>query len=150
MANHRQTSWTIERKRKFLANLAKTGNVTTAARLCGSSRSRAYQTRDEDPGFAQSWKAALKEAADNLEAEAWRRAVDGVDEPVFYMGAECGVVRKYSDSLLTLLLKHAKRNKYMERSERTLSGKLEVQHSKKAADMTDDELAEIAAAKGAK
>ena len=40
-----------------------------------------------------------------IEAEARRRAVDGVDEPVYYQGKEVGTVRRYSDVLLIFLLK---------------------------------------------
>lgn len=35
----------------------------------------------------------------------WHRAIDGWDEPVFNEGVQCGVKRKYSDSLLALAAK---------------------------------------------
>ena len=40
-----------------------------------------------------------------LEDEARRRAVDGVDEPVFQQGKQVGTIRKHSDTLLIFLLK---------------------------------------------
>lgn len=144
--NRRQTSWTGERKKKFLRELARTGNTTTAARLVGASRARAYDLRKSDKKFARLWKSALVEAADNLEQEAWRRAVEGWDEPVFHKGEECGIIRKYSDSLLTLLLKHTKRSKYMDRSEVAVNAKVRV-GKLRAEDMPDDDLAAIAAGK---
>ena len=49
------------------------------------------------------------------EDEAVRRAHDGVDEPVFYQGKACGVVRKYSDTLLIFLLKGRRPEKYRDR-----------------------------------
>jgi hypothetical protein len=42
---------------------------------------------------------------DALEREAWRRAVEGFDEPVHYQGEVVGYVKKYSDRMLELLLK---------------------------------------------
>jgi hypothetical protein len=49
-----------------------------------------------------------------LESEARRRAVDGVDEPVFHKGRICGTVRKYSDALLMFLLRGNAPEKYKE------------------------------------
>ena len=43
---------------------------------------------------------------DELEAEARRRAVQGVRQPVFHQGKVVGHIRKYSDLLLIFLLKH--------------------------------------------
>jgi hypothetical protein len=39
--------------------------------------------RHNDLAFRQAWDEAAEIAADRLEAEAWRRAVEGVDEPAF-------------------------------------------------------------------
>ena len=136
------THWTDERRKKFLRELARTGNVTAAARKIGSSRSRACQLQRDDKEFRKLCKRALKEAADNLEREAFRRAVEGVEEPVFFMGTQVDTVRKYSDSLLTLLLKHTKRSKYMDRTETTLKGGIDVR--RKATELSDEELQLIA------
>ncbi|MBX6773030.1 MAG: hypothetical protein IRY83_14975 [Chloroflexi bacterium] len=57
---------------------------------------------------------------DALEAEAWRRAVDGVERPVYQNGQRVGAVREYSDTLLIFLLKGGRPQKYRERYE--LSG----------------------------
>ena len=45
------------------------------------------------------------EGIDRLEDEAHRRAVEGVDRPVYQGGVRVGEIKTYSDSLLTLLLK---------------------------------------------
>ncbi len=60
--------------------------------------------------------------ADVLEQEARRRAVEGVSEPVYYMGAEVGSVQKYSDTLMCLLLKGHKPQKYRERTDLNVTG----------------------------
>lgn len=85
--------------------MAKTGNVTLAADACGVARATVYNHRSSDPAFARAWDEALDEATDALEAEARRRALEGFEVPVFYKGEECGIIRKYSDGLLMLLLK---------------------------------------------
>ena len=52
-----------------------------------------------------------------LEPEAIRRAVDGVEKAVYYRGAQVGVEREYSDTLLIFLLKGWKADRYTERRE---------------------------------
>jgi hypothetical protein len=39
------------------------------------------QHRQTDDAFAEAWQEAEQIAADRLEAEAWRRGVEGVPEP---------------------------------------------------------------------
>ncbi len=59
-----------------------------------------------------------EDAADTLEAEAYRRAVEGVEKPTgWYRGVAGGVVREYSDSLLMFLLKGIRPDKYKDRVE---------------------------------
>src|SRR5260221_6580371 len=96
----------------FLAELAQAGNVTAAAKIAGFSRKAAYDYRTKDAAFAEEWDDALQQAADIMEQEARRRAADGWDEPVFHQGFVCGIVRKYSDTLLIFLLKGARPEKF--------------------------------------
>ncbi|MGE4292681.1 MAG: hypothetical protein AB7E32_10780 [Desulfovibrio sp.] len=97
----------LNRKQRcaFLDALALQGNVTQAAAIAGLGRWKVYEQRKEDPEFAQQWEQALRESEDRLEAEAVRRAVEGVEEPYFYQGEQRGASRKYSDQLLMFLLK---------------------------------------------
>ena len=69
------------------------------------TRDAAYKARERSGQFRAQWDAALDEAADILEAEARRRAVEGWDEPVFQKGEQVGVVRKFSDQLLITLMR---------------------------------------------
>jgi hypothetical protein len=62
-------------------------------------------------------------AADRLEAEAWRRAVDGVSEPLVSAGKlVCDadglpmVIQRYSDNLLALLLRAHGPEKFRDRT----------------------------------
>ncbi len=102
------------------------GNVTRAAQASGIDRNTAYAAKDNDPKFAADWADAEKGALDTLEAEAYRRAVEGVQKPVFYQGEECGLVREYSDMLLTTLLKARAPEKYRENAKVEHSGSVSV------------------------
>ena len=89
----------------FLSELALDGNVSRAAAAAGCDRSSVYQYARAHPEFKERWDTAVETAIDAIQAEAFRRAVEGVAEPVFYKGVECGRVTRYSDSLLLALLK---------------------------------------------
>ena len=89
----------------FLTALRQTGNISAAAREAGVARSRCYDLRRRNPDFAASWEDALEEAADWLELEALRRAVEGTEEDRFFGGHIVGQVTRYSDALLMFLLK---------------------------------------------
>ena len=91
------------------------GNVSEAARIAGVNRTTPDEWRAEDRDFEEAWESALEEAADELEKEARRRAVEGVDEPVYYQGEVVGSIKKFSDVLLIFLIKGARPAKYRER-----------------------------------
>ncbi len=91
-------------KPAFLAEYSKCGVKATAARAAGVSRSGVLWAEDHDPVFAAAVLEAEQEAMDALEQEARRRAIEGVEEPVFYKGEECGAKQNYSDDLMKFLL----------------------------------------------
>lgn len=99
----------------FLKVLAECGNVREACKAAEIDNKTAYNKRKVDREFASDWQDALDTAADVLEKEAWRRAHDGTEEPVFYKGDVCGTVRKYSDLLLIFMLKGIRPEKYREK-----------------------------------
>jgi len=102
------------------------GNITRAAECVGITRQTHYDWLESDPEYVEEFKKAEQEAADRLEEEARRRAVEGWEEPVFHKGKVVGAVRKYSDALLIFLLKGAKPEKYKERVANEHSGKVEA------------------------
>lgn len=61
----------------FLAELARTSNVTGAARRAQVDTSSVYRLRRTDPGFARAWQEALAEGYDNLEMDLLRRLREG-------------------------------------------------------------------------
>src|SRR6516162_6609899 len=108
----RKVNLTPLRQQLFIRALSKTDNVTKAAALAGTSRPRVYELRNRDPAFAAAWEDAEEVAADRLEDEARRRAVEGVPEPLVSAGklvrdddGQPIMVRRYSDKLLLALIK---------------------------------------------
>ena len=103
----RHDGWTTPRKRKFLHALARTGCVRDACAIANISTTSAYRHRKRDAGFADAWERALTEALPVLEAAAFERAVEGVDEPVVHGGEVVATRKRYSDAILVTLLKRA-------------------------------------------
>lgn len=106
---------TPEKRDQFLETLAKTCNITAACKAAGIARQTAYNWRNEDDAFAQAWAEAIDEATDALEAEARRRAIDGVEKPITYQGNITGTYVEYSDKMLELLLRAHRPEKFSER-----------------------------------
>lgn len=96
---------------RFLAAFASTANVSAAAKLSSIGRATHY-TWLRDRRYAEAFAEAADEAADRLETEARRRAVAGVAEPVYYKGERVGSIQQYSDTLLIVLLRAARPEKY--------------------------------------
>lgn len=120
MAN--RSKRTIAREEKFLEVFRETCNVSEAASKAGIGRRTAYEWRDADDDFASRWLEAEQEAADKLEREAWRRAVEGVDRPVTYQGQITDTYKEYSDRMLEVLLKAHRRDKYGDKVQAEVTG----------------------------
>jgi len=103
------------KKEAFLTAFSECGIITLAAEAAGIARSTHYRWLEEDPDYPALFMAAAEQAGERLEQEARRRAVEGVEETVYYQGKPCGTVTKYSDTLLIFMLKGAKPEKYQER-----------------------------------
>lgn len=107
---------------RLLKALALTGNITEACKLAKIGRLTFYRRRDIDKAFADAAADAMEVACDALEAEAKRRAYEGVEEPIFYRGQECGTIRKYSDTLLIFLLNGHRPWRFKQTHKHELSG----------------------------
>jgi hypothetical protein len=66
--------------------------------------------------------------ADQMEAEAIRRGMKGVRTPVYKGGLLAGYQTVYSDSLLTLMLKASRPDRFRERSEVQVAPIIKVLH----------------------
>lgn len=127
----RRAKPTPKRLAKFLEHLAESGNVVMSAELLNLDRRGLYHLRSENPEFAAAWDEAREQAADHLEAEARRRAIEGLVQKKFdkdgdpIIDPETGeqyFERAYSDTLLIFLLKGARPDVYRERTSTELSG----------------------------
>lgn len=124
------------KKRAFLAAYARTGNITQAAAAAGITRRTHYVWLDAEGEEGEAYRAAFEDAkeqaADYLEAEARRRAVEGL---VRYRFNRAGNPLKhpvtgepyyeleYSDTLLIFLLKGARPDKYADRTRTEITGR---------------------------
>ncbi len=86
MASHSPEADAAPWRALFFEMLRKTGNVSAAARHAGRARVQLYRLRKQDTAFAALWDDALEEAADWLELEALRRAMDGTEEGRYFRG----------------------------------------------------------------
>lgn len=105
---------TVEKKAQFVKLLRDGATIVLAADEIGVSRTCLYEHRQNDEDFAAAWDVAYEQGTDALEAEAERRALRGVSEPVFHRGEIVGHVQKYSDILLIFLLKARRPDKFRE------------------------------------
>ena len=85
---------------EFLQNLQLFGNVRLACRAARISAQTAYRQRRASPALAQAWDAALLAARAHAEATLADRALNGVEEAVFYHGEEVARRRRYDSRLL--------------------------------------------------
>lgn len=110
-------------EKAFLTVLSETGNVTKAAESAGVARNTPYMLAKVHADFQEAWDSALEVACDALEAEARRRAYEGVKRKKFDKGEpvidpETGqqyIEYEYSDTMLIFLMKACRPDKYRER-----------------------------------
>jgi len=124
-------TWTPAFQERFIEALADCGVIRTAAKAVGTTFQTIHRRIARDKDFADQVESAKREFADTLEQEAIRRAVEGVEEPVFFKGQqvvyidrdgnEQRFVRKYSDKLLMQQLNAWHPDKYKWRQD--------IQHS---------------------
>ncbi len=100
-----RTVRTPQKRGKFLAELRRHGNVTLAANSIGAAHMTIYDWRNADAEFKIEWDDALIQYSTILEAEADRRAVEGLTQAVYYKGEVVGYIQEYSDNLLMFRLK---------------------------------------------
>lgn len=127
------------KKRAYLVALCRTARFGAAAKVAGVDVRTAYNWRQKDPEFAAAENTALDIGGRLAEDEAWRRATEGVEEPVYQQGRLVGTKRVLSDTLLIFMLKGAHPQKYRERLEHTGrdGGPIELRSVRS---LTDEEL----------
>ena len=104
--------WTYHEERKrsaqatFLAAFVQTAGVTLAAGMADRTVATFEKWLAEDPIFATAYEKALTGRSEVLNAEARRRAVDGVEVEIRdkRTGEVIGTERRYDTPLLKLLM----------------------------------------------
>lgn len=114
-------------KKAFLADFARTGNVTESCENVGVNRSTVYVWQEKDDQFVAGWREAEIQATERLESEARRRAVDGTQKPVYQGGQLVGYITEKSDTLLIFLLKAHAPEKYRDNVSVTVQVKAEAE-----------------------
>lgn len=109
----------------FISALAETGHNDRACEAASISRTTVWERRRDDKNFADAYRQSLAISAISLEAEAVRRARDGMRRMKFnsktgeaYIDPETGkpyIEHEYSDTLLIALLKRHYPELYKER-----------------------------------
>ncbi|MEM6907086.1 MAG: hypothetical protein AAF494_00270 [Pseudomonadota bacterium] len=84
----------------FLESLALYGNVRLACRAASVSPQTVYRTRQCDAALAEAWDRALIKARTHVEAVLAERAVNGVEEAVYYHGEEIARRTRFDSRLL--------------------------------------------------
>jgi hypothetical protein len=81
MTRRRRTEnvWGADARARFLAKLATTGNVTTAAKAAGHARKHVFELRAKDENFAAAWDEAMATACDALAEDVRRRACEDIE-----------------------------------------------------------------------
>lgn len=118
-ASERQRAARTKRQELFLLTYAREGTVHRGCEAAGVSRRAVYNWIEADKLFAAKFERAREIATDILEEEARRRALKGVEEPVFYQGQVVGSVQKYSDILIMMLLNGHRPERFKNRQEHT-------------------------------
>lgn len=102
-----------DKKRRFLRHYINTaGNLTKAAGFAGINRATHYNWLAADPAYADAYAQAQEQAADVIDAELRRRAIQGDKQAVRYQGRIVGYERRKSDVLLMFLLKGLRPHKF--------------------------------------
>jgi hypothetical protein len=99
--------WTPARQRAFITALAATGSVARAAAAVKMSKAGVYSLRaaEGSEDFVRAWNDAVENGVATLKSIAFERAVDGVEEDVWYQGEKRGSRTRHDNRLLATLLR---------------------------------------------
>lgn len=104
----RSNGWKPEVQRAFIEALAETGSVRAACKQVGRADHGAYLLRrhPEAEQFRTAWDVALDIGMRRIEDVAMDRAINGVEQPLYYHGEIFGQRRTYNDRLLMFMLRN--------------------------------------------
>lgn len=96
----------------FLQRLCADPRIPNVARQLNIPQGLVHGYMKKDKDFAAAAKEIIDGRIGMLEDEAFRRATEGVEEPIHYQGELVTTVTKYSDTLAMFLLKGNKPETY--------------------------------------
>lgn len=142
------TVTTPENKVAFLEAYARSGSYTKASEAIGVPNGQHCRWRRDDPEFAAGLEFAHREAMDRLEEEAYRRAYEGTEVPVYYKGVLADIKMEKSDQLLQFMLKGGRPDKYRDRTDLNLAGQngqppIEVAHRGLSDEVADEMICKV-------
>ena len=107
LLRHRHDGWTERRQQQFIAALAVTGTVESAAKMVGMSRKSAYQlrARADAKSFAQAWDEALSSGRTRMFDAMMDRALNGVTTFTLKLGGNIDIVHGPDGRLVASQLK---------------------------------------------
>lgn len=110
----RSNSITPDLQREFIAHLAATGIVTSAARRIGRSLEALYKLRNRHgaEGFAQAWERAAQLGVGRIEDSAMERAILGSERKIVRNGEVIATERSHNETLVMFFLKTRMADRY--------------------------------------
>jgi hypothetical protein len=90
----------------YFAALEASARKAASAKIAGITLRSVQRRRETDAAFAAEELSAMTVAGDMIEDEITRRAIEGIEEPVFGSGGkgvgtiQVGTIRRFSDTLL--------------------------------------------------
>lgn len=121
-ARREQKLSTNAKARKFLFHFERWGLIAPAAKAAGIARADHYRWLKSCAGYKEAWEEADINSEENLLAALRKRGEVGAEEPVFYQGVRCGVVRRYDTAAAKFVLKVKNREKYGDQIDARHSG----------------------------
>jgi hypothetical protein len=90
-------------KAVFLAELAASPNVARATRCAGVDPTTPYKAREVDPEFAAEWESIKNASVEELQASAFKRAIESDTLTIFLLKSHMpDVYRDKQDVTLTV------------------------------------------------
>ncbi|XUU59849.1 hypothetical protein ACRAQ6_09740 [Erythrobacter sp. HA6-11] len=110
----RRNSITPDLQREFIAHLAATGIVNSAARHIGRSMEALYKLRQREgaEGFARAWDKAVDYGITRLEDSALARAIQGEERAIVSSGKIIGYERRHNEGLVMFFLRNRMAERY--------------------------------------
>lgn len=132
MVSGTYSSFTVDKKKKFINKLRKNGgNKSAAAAYVGVSQATIYAHEKKDEVFKEKVEEARNYALHEVAEEMHRRGVEGWDEPVYFQGMHVGDVRKYSDRLLEKRAEALDPETYGKKSQVEINQNVTIDHQAK-------------------